>query len=83
MLYEVNTENEWFAERSIDIFRDGSTQNIPDLDADVIEAVPIPTVEKFNSIEYGEEFQACLITKEEFEQIWNGLYKADGGSGNI
>lgn len=77
ILYEVDIENERFAKRSIDIFRDGSTQNIPDLYADVIEVVPILTVEEFNSIEYGEEFQACLITKEEFEEVWNGLYKAD------
>ena len=71
ILYEVNTENERLAERSIDLFRDGRTNPIPDLYADVIEIVPIPTVEEFNSDIYGEEFRACLISKEEFEKVWN------------
>ena len=31
ILYEVDTENEWLVLRSIDIFADGRTRNIPDL----------------------------------------------------
>ena len=31
ILYEVDTENERLAHRSIDIFADGRTHNIPDL----------------------------------------------------
>ncbi len=71
ILYEVNTENERLAERSIDIFRDGQIHKIPDLYADVIEITPIPTVEEFNSDEYGEEFRASQITREHFEKMWN------------
>ena len=71
ILYEVNAENERLAERSVDIFRDGSTKNISDLYAGVIEILPIPTVEEFNAGVYGEEFGACQITKEEFEKIWS------------
>ena len=71
ILYEVNTENERLAERSIDIFRDGQIQKITDLYADVIEITPIPTVEEFNSDEYGEEFRASQITREHFEKMWN------------
>ena len=71
ILYEVNTENVRLAERSVDIFRDGSTKNIPDLYAGVIEILPIPTVEEFNAGTYGEEFGACQIAKEEFEKIWS------------
>lgn len=71
ILYEVNTENERLAERSIDIFRDSSTRNISDLYAGVIEILPIPTVGEFNTGTYGEEFSACQITKEEFEKIWS------------
>lgn len=70
ILYEVHVENERLAERSIDIFRDGRTENISDLYETVIEIVPIPTVEEFNSEEYGGEFCACLITREEFEETW-------------
>ena len=46
ILYEVDTENERLAHRSIDIFADGRTHNIPDLYDGVIEimTLPIPCV---------------------------------------
>lgn len=37
ILYEVDTENERLALRSIDIFADGYTRNIPDLYDSAIE----------------------------------------------
>ena len=37
ILYEVNIENERLAERSIDIFRNGKTQNVSDFYANVVE----------------------------------------------
>lgn len=70
ILYEVDTGNERLALRSIDIFTDGHTRNIPDLYDGVIEIVPIPTVEEFNAYVWGEEFHACLMEKTEFEAIW-------------
>lgn len=74
ILYEINVENDRLARRSIDIFADGTCKNINDLYKDVIEIVPIPTVEEFNSHIWGEEFHACLIRAEEFEKYWeNGL----------
>ena len=42
ILYEVDTENEWLVLRSIDIFADGRTRNIPDLYDGAIEITPIP-----------------------------------------
>lgn len=83
IFYEVDTQDERFAKRSIEMFRDRSTRNIPDLYTDVIEAMPIPTIGAFNSDIYGEEFHAYVITKEKFEEIWNRLYKVDGESRNI
>lgn len=38
------------------------------------DEIPVPTAEAFNSHELGNEFYACLISKEEFEQTWNGHY---------
>ena len=70
ILYEVDTENERLALRSIDIFEDGSTRNIPDLYDGAIEITPIPTVEELNAHVWGEEFHACVIEKAEFEAIW-------------
>ena len=70
ILYEVDTENERLALRSIDIFLDGHTCNIDDLYDGAIEITPIPTVEEFNSHVWGEEFYAYIIEKGEFEAIW-------------
>lgn len=70
ILYEVDTGNERLALRSIDIFADGRTRNIPDLYDGAIEIMPIPTVEEFNAHVWGEEFRACVIEKAEFEAIW-------------
>ena len=71
ILYEVDTDHERLALRSIDIFADGRTHNITDLYDGVIEVVPIPTVEEFDAHVWGEEFHACLMEKAEFEAIWN------------
>ena len=70
ILYEVDTENERLARRSIDIFADSHTRNIPDLYDGVIEVLPIPTAEEFNAHIWGEEFHACIIEQAEFESIW-------------
>lgn len=74
ILYEVDTENERLALRSIDIFTDRHTHNIADLYDGVIEIVPIPTVEEFNTHVWGEEFYACIIEKAEFEAIWESCF---------
>ena len=84
ILYEVDTENERLALRSIDIFADGRTRNIPDLYDGVIEITPIPTVEELNAHVWGEEFHACIIEQAEFEAIWethayDGALKESGG----
>ena len=70
ILYEVDTEDERLALRSIDIFMDGHTRNILDLYDGAIEITPIPTVEELNAHVWDEEFRACVIEKAEFEAIW-------------
>ena len=69
ILYELDTENERLARRSIDIFADCRTRNIPDLYDGVIEITPIPTVEELNAHVGGEEFNACIIEQAEFDPI--------------
>ena len=66
ILYEVDTGNGRLALRSIDIFMDGHTRNIPDLYEDAIEITPIPTVDELN--------HACVIEKAEFEAIWESRF---------
>ncbi|RHO56087.1 hypothetical protein DW094_05515 [Ruminococcaceae bacterium AM07-15] len=74
ILYEVDTENERLALRSIDIFSDGRTRNISDLYEGAIEIMPIPTMEELNAHIWGEEFRACAIEKVEFEAIWKSQF---------
>ena len=69
ILYEVDTENERLALRSIDIFADGRTRNIPDLYDGAIEITPIPAVEELNTYVWGEEFHACVIEQAGFKAI--------------
>ena len=70
IFYEVDTGNERLALRSIDIFADGRTRNIPDLYDGAIEIMPVPTAEELNAHAWGEEFHACLMEKTEFESVW-------------
>lgn len=70
ILYEVDTENERLAMRSIDIFPDRYTHNFDDLYDGAIEITPIPTVEECNAHIWGEEFHACVIEKAEFDIVW-------------
>ena len=70
IIYEVDTDHERLALRSIEIFADRRTRNIPDLYDGAIEITPIPTVEEFNIHVWGEEFHACLMEKTEFDSIW-------------
>ena len=84
ILYEVDTGNERLALRSIDIFMDGHTHNIPDLYDGTIEITSVPIVEELNAHAWGEEFHACVIEKAEFETIWenhtyDGALKESGG----
>ena len=74
ILYEVDTENEWLVLRSIDIFADGRTRNIPDLYDGAIEITPIPTVEELNARVWGEKLHACIIEQAEFEAIWESCF---------
>ena len=70
ILYEIDIESDRLALRSIDIFADGCTRNIPDLYDGAIEIPPIPTVEELNAHVWGKEFHACTIEQAEFEAIW-------------
>lgn len=81
ILYEVDTENARLALRSIDIFADGGTRNIPNLYHGAIDIVPIPTVEELNAHVWGEEFHACVIEKAEFEAIWESRTRDEKTSG--
>ena len=60
ILYEVDLDEE----------RYGHTNNLQDKEWKFITEEPIPSVDDINKGEFGEEFSACMISKEEFENIW-------------
>ena len=70
ILYEIDTDHDRLALRSIDVFLNRRTKNIEDFYADVLEITPIPTVEELNAGVWGEEFRAYLIDKADFEKVW-------------
>lgn len=78
IIYEVDLDGERYAVRLIDIYADGHTSNQEDKAWGYVTEAPVPTVETINTSDYGEEFHACLISKEEFEKIWNiRIYDGD------
>ena len=76
--YEVNLDDDRYALRAIEIFASRRVKLTNDLYQDVIEACPIPTVAEFNEKVWGEGFYAIVISKEEFDIIWNsGIYNGN------
>ncbi len=71
LLYEVDLNEERYATRMIDIYADGHTNNLQDADWKFVTEAPVPSIEDINKGECGEEFSACMISKEEFEKVWN------------
>ncbi len=73
--YEVNLQDNRFILREIEVFIDRTVKLDDDPYRDVIEMCPIPTVNELNAKVWGEGFYAKIISKEEFEEIWNtGIY---------
>lgn len=71
IIYEIDLLNDRYMLRLIDIYADGRCVNNNDPYADVIEIVPMDTVEEINIGVWGEEIRAVRISQEEFEEIWN------------
>ena len=69
--YEVDLNDNRFALRQMEVFADRTVKIENDLYHDVIEVCPIPTVDEFNTKVWGEGFYATIISKEEFDEIWN------------
>lgn len=73
--YEVDLKNNRFCLREIEVFVNGEVKLDDNLYDDVIEVCPIPTVDELNAKIWGEGFYAAIISREEFNEIWNtGIY---------
>lgn len=68
--YEVNLDDDRFCLREMEVFVNRQVSITDDLYRDVIEAVPIPTKDEFNSNVWGEGICAFVIPKDEFEKVW-------------
>lgn len=76
--YEVDLKDDRFMLREIEVFADRTVKFDDEPYRDVIEVVPIPTVDEFNAKIWGEGFYATVISKEEFDEIWDsGIYNGD------
>ncbi len=76
--YEVDLKDNRFALREMEVFADRTVKFYNDLYRDVIEACPIPTVDELNTKVWGEGFYAVIISREEFNEIWNtGIYRGN------
>lgn len=71
IIYEVDLLNDRYMLRLIDIYLDGRCFNNDDPYADVIEIVPMDTVEEINIGVWGDEIRAVRISREEFDEIWS------------
>ena len=73
LLYEVDLEEDRYATRMIEVYANGQVDCIEDKSFRFITEAPVPSIEEINADEYGREFHANLITKEEFGQTWDTL----------
>ncbi len=69
--YEVDLKDDRLALREMEIFADRTVKIEKDPYCDVIEVCPIPTVDELNAKVWGDGFHAAVISKEEFDEIWN------------
>jgi len=74
MFYEVDTQRDRFAVRMTNIFADRTAFPVINDEAEFVTDDPVPTVEEFNielPPEFKDRFFAELISKEEFEEVYN------------
>ena len=69
--YEVDLKDNRFVLREMEVFADRTVKIENDFYRDVIEVCSIPTIDEFNTKVWGEGFYATIISKEEFDEIWN------------
>lgn len=68
LFYEVDLANERYATRLVEVFTDGSVKPYIEEGVEYVTEAPVPTVEEINR---DEEFEAEIITKDEFERVYS------------
>ena len=70
LFYEVDLENDRYATRMTEVQKDGSVKQVVEAGFEFVTEAPVPTINEINS---EPEWQAELITKEEFEEVYNSI----------
>lgn len=68
LFYEVDLENERYATRMVEVFCDGCVRRVIEEGFEFVTEVAVPQVDEINS---EPEFFAQIISKEEFEKVYN------------
>lgn len=68
LLYEVDVDNDRYATRMIEVFVDGTVKLVIEPGFAYITEAPVPEIGEINK---DEDFFAEIISKEEFEYIYN------------
>lgn len=71
LFYEVDLENKRYAARMAEVYPDRSVVPVIEEGFEYITEAPIPVIEEINT---EPEFFAEIISKEEFESIYNQKY---------
>lgn len=74
LFYEVDLDNDRYATRMIEIYKDGSVNPVVEEDFEFITEAPVPTIEEINT---DPEWHAELISEIEFEKIYVSSHYID------
>ncbi len=78
LFYEVDPEQERYATRLTEIFRDRRAIPVVEPGFAFITEAPVPPVEEINQKENRDDFYAEIISKEEFEAVYgSAIYQGD------
>ncbi len=71
LFYEVDVNEERYATRMIEVYKNRAIKKVIEEGFPFVTEAPVPTVDEINM---DSDFFACIITREEFEEI----YHSDG-----
>ena len=68
LFYKVDKANERYATRMAEVYDDYSVKQVVESGSECVTEAPVPTVREINA---GPDYYAEVITKEEFDTVYN------------
>ena len=68
LFYEVDTDEERYATRMLEVFQNRKIKKVLEEGFPFITEAPVPLVDEINT---DSDFFACIITREEFEELYD------------